>query len=187
MRTLQLFSLKKVLPSSAIASAGLGLLGFVSLATADTYTLCANAANQDGMGSFTFNDVAGPLDGTCGANSAVNMSITTEPDYARLRWDSSATNYPTGLTLGNLGGMNADIRSFTPGEAGDQPYFMLVFTDATQGLGQAGASDQILMLKFRTQRWPAATCLSIRMLLWSIFMTTPPALTWQVGNRTPGR
>lgn len=148
MRSLNVSALKQALPSSAIALALLALIGSAVPAMANTYTLCANAAGQGGFGD-TFTAVAGPLDGTCGTNSAVDMSIATETDYARLLWDSSVTNYPPDLTLGNLGGMNADIGSFTPGQAGDQPYFMLVFTDATQGLGQAAATDQILMLEFQ--------------------------------------
>lgn len=148
MRSLHLSVPKQVLPSSAIALVLLGLVGIASPAAANTYTLCANAAGQGGFGD-TFTSVAGPLDGTCGANSAVNMSIATETDYARLLWDPSVTNYPADLTLGNLGGLNADIGSFTPGQAGDQPYFMLVFTDATGGLGQSASSDQILMLEFQ--------------------------------------
>ena len=76
------------------------------------------------------------------------MSIPKETDYARLRFDSGVAGYPAGLTLGNLAGLNADVL-FTPGQAGGQPYYMLVFTDPTNGLGQTLATDQILMLQFQ--------------------------------------
>jgi hypothetical protein len=64
-------------------------------------------------------------------------------------WKSGVPGYPPDLTLGNLSGLSADVR-FTPGQTGDQPYYMLVFTDPTERLGQASAADQILMLEFQT-------------------------------------
>jgi hypothetical protein len=64
--------------------------------------------------------------------------------YARLAWDSSA-GYPAGLTLGNLGGVAANVQ-FT---GSDEPFYMLAFTDLTKGLGQNNANDQILMIEFQ--------------------------------------
>ena len=147
MKSLKFRFLKQVLPSSAVAVALLGLVGITSPARADNYVLCPSAADRNGNGSYTFTAVAGPLDSSCGANSAVTMTIATEADYARLMFNSSVTGYPAGLTLGNLAGLSADVR-FTGGQAGDQPYYMLAFTDTTKGLGQTAAGDQILMLEF---------------------------------------
>jgi hypothetical protein len=76
------------------------------------------------------------------------MSIPAETDYARLMWDSTVAAYPPGLTLGTLAGAQADVR-FT-GQAGDQPYYMLAFTDSTGQLGQTLPTDQILMLELQT-------------------------------------
>ena len=148
MKSLKFRFLKQVLPSSAVAVALLGLVGITSPARADNYVLCPSAADRNGNGSYTFTAVAGPLDSSCGANSAVTMTISTEADYARLMFDSHVPAYPVGLTLGNLAGLSADVR-FTPGQPGDQPYYMLAFTDTTKGLGQTAAGDQILMLEFQ--------------------------------------
>jgi hypothetical protein len=141
---------------SAAAVALLGLVGFTSPARADVAVLCPSLANQGGSGSNTFTPVAGPLDGTCGANSAVKMDIPTETDYARLRFDSSVANYPAGLTLGNLVGLNAAVQDFT-GQPGDQPYYILAFTDLTGGLGQNANTDEILMLEFQTTTLSGST------------------------------
>lgn len=148
MKLLTFRFFKQALPSSAAAVALLGLVGITSPARADNYVLCPNLANAY-VTSGTITNVAGPLDGTCGTNSAVNMSIPAETQYARLRFDSGVAGYPAGLTLGNLAGLGADVR-FSPGQLGDQPYYMLVFTDLTHGLGQTFATDQILMLEFQT-------------------------------------
>ena len=144
MKSLKFRSFKQVLPSSAVAVALLGLVAITSPARADIYVLCPSAANQNGSGLYTFTSVAGtPI---C-ANSAVKIDIPTEGDYARLMWDSTVAAYPAGLTLGNLAGLSADVQ-FT-GLAGDQPYYMLAFTDPTKGLGQNAPTDQILMLEFQ--------------------------------------
>lgn len=140
----------------AAAVALLGLIAITSPARADVAVLCPSAANQGGAGSDTFTNVVGPLDGTCGANSAVNMHIDIETDYARLRFDSSVANYPAGLTLGNLVGLSADVQDFT-GQPGDQPYYILAFTDPTGGLGQTNNTDEILMLEFQTTTLSGST------------------------------
>jgi hypothetical protein len=102
--------------------------------------LCPNAANQGGFGSDTFTPTAGSQDATCGANSAIIMSITTNTDYARLEWTG------TGLTLGTLGLTTANVTLVAP--AGDQPYYMMTFQDPGNFLG-APAGHQILMLEFQ--------------------------------------
>lgn len=132
--------------SSTAALALLGLVGIASPARADTATLCPSGANQGGFGN-TFTAVAGPLDGTCGANSAINMFIPVQTNYARLMWDSSVANYPVGMTLGSLSGLEADV--IFAGQPGDQPFYMLSFVDLTNGLGQAAAANQILMIQFQ--------------------------------------
>ena len=149
MKSLTFRFLKEILPSSAAALALLGLIGIASPARADDYTLCPNAANQNGAGTYTFTNVPGPLDSTCGANSAVTMNIATEADYARLAWISGSAGYPAGLTLGTLVGLSDNV-AFTPGQAADQPYYMLSFTDPIGGLAGATPGDQILMLEFQT-------------------------------------
>jgi hypothetical protein len=102
--------------------------------------LCPNAANQGGFGSDTFTPAPGSQDATCGANSAIIMSITTNTDYARLEWTG------TGLTLGTLGLTTAKVTLVAP--AGDQPYYMMTFQDTGDVLG-APAGDQMLMLEFQ--------------------------------------
>jgi hypothetical protein len=62
--------------------------------------------------------------------------------YARLQWTG------TGLTLGTLGGATAPV-TFTSGQTGDGPYFMMTFQDIGDVLG-ATAGDQMLMLEFQT-------------------------------------
>jgi hypothetical protein len=148
MKLLKFRFLKQVLPSSAVAVALLGLVAITSPARADSYVLCPNAANAY-VTSGTITNVPGPLDASCGAPSAVKIDIPTETNYGRLRFDSGVPGYPATLTLGNLAGLSANVPAFT-GQPGDQPYFMLVFTDLTGGLGQTAAGDQILMLEFQT-------------------------------------
>jgi hypothetical protein len=65
-----------------------------------------------------------------------------------LAFSSSTPGYPAGLTLGGLAGASANV-SFSGG-AGDQPYYILVFTDSSDSLGQAAATDQIIMLEFQS-------------------------------------
>ena len=140
--------LKQVLPSSAAALALLAILGITTPARATSFQLCPNAASQNGSGSDTFTPtVGGPLD--CGTLSAVTMSISKETDYARLLWDPSVAGYPAGLTLGNLAGLTAAVLE-NAGQPGDQPFYMLAFTDASDSLGQANVSDQILLIEFQS-------------------------------------
>ena len=135
---------------SVAAVALLGVLGLASPAGAASFTLCPNAASDQfsTVGPSAFTNVVGPLDGTCGANSAVKMDIPTEVDYARLAWHAGDPGYPGTLTVGNLGGLSADVR-FSPGQLGDQPFYLLSFVDPTLGLGQGAATDQILFIEFQ--------------------------------------
>src|SRR5436305_2055416 len=105
------------------------LLAIATPASANVFVLCPNGADVYTEG--TSSNVAGPLDGTCGPNSAINVTIPTETAYARLRFDSSVSGYPAGLTLGNLSGVDAEV-AFS-GQPGDQPFLMLAFTDPTHG------------------------------------------------------
>jgi hypothetical protein len=109
--------------------------------------LCPNAATPGGFGG-TATNVSGPLDGTCGPNSAVQLSIPAETDYGKLMFNSSMSGYPAGLTFGNLSSISANV-AFS-GQPGDQPYYLLAFTDASNSLGQASATDQILMIEFQS-------------------------------------
>lgn len=109
--------------------------------------LCATSAGQNGYGGDTFADVAG---GVCGSDTAVQMSIPNDTSgYARLEWTPSAVGYPAGLTLGNLGGLDALV-SLNAQVPGDQPFYMLSFYDASDSLGQTAPTDQILMIEFQS-------------------------------------
>jgi PEP-CTERM motif len=143
-----------LLPSSAAAVALLCSIGITSPASANV-VLCPNAATPGGFGG-TATNVSGPLDGTCGTDSAVKLDIPAETDYGKLQFNSGMSGYPAGLTLGNLSGATADV-DFIPGQAGDQPYFLLDFTDSTNGLGQGSATDQILMIEFQPSTLSGST------------------------------
>jgi len=115
-------------------------------ATAGVITLCPSQATPGGFGG-TATDVVGPLDGTCGAKSAVELDIPASTDYGKLQFNSGMTGWPTGLTLAGLGGLSANVDFSTSGL--DQPYFLLPFVDSSDSLGQASASDQILLIEFQ--------------------------------------
>jgi hypothetical protein len=144
MKSLTFRFFKQMLPSSAVAVALLGLAAITGPARADS--LCPSAASGNGSGTYSITGVAGPLDSTCGANSAEQLTIGNATDYARLAWDSTDAGYPAGLTLGNFGGASAQVGL---DGALDQPFYMLAFTDSTHGLGQTFAADQILMIEFQ--------------------------------------
>ncbi len=122
------------------------LLGVASASMADSVTLCGNLAVVGGFGNNA-TAVAGTHDASCGSNSAVQVSIAHATDYGKLSYTTSTAGYPAGLTLGTLTGLSADM---TGTSAGTQPFFMLSFTDSTQGLGQANAANQILLIEFET-------------------------------------
>jgi hypothetical protein len=129
------------------AIALLGLFTVASPARADVFPLCPSAGTTGGDGTGTFTYVPGPLDGTCGANSAVEMSIPNAVNYAKLTFSSTTAGYPAGLTLGGLSGLSAGV---TLDAASDQPYYELAFTDLSDSLGQTAATDQILLIEFQT-------------------------------------
>jgi hypothetical protein len=119
---------------------------FAISTTALGSTLCPNQAGTGGAGTYTFTNVAGPLDGTCGSDSAVTMTIPDSLDYARLAWVPGNTGYPAaGLTLGNLGGVTASVAV----TSGTDPYYMLIFTDPNDSFLNTTNGDQILMLEFQ--------------------------------------
>ena len=139
--------LRQMLPGSAAAMGLLCSFGLASPARAINVTLCPSAGVVGGFGYTTAN-VVGPLDGTCGTDSAVQISLTNSTTYGKLTFSAGAPpSYPAGLTLGNLLGLSANV-SFTS-NGGDQPYFELAFTDASQSLGQSSATDQILMIELQ--------------------------------------
>ena len=126
------------------AVALLGLVGITSPANANVFVLCPNTASLSSGGTTaTFTPVANPSNANCPI--AETATIATEAGYARLLWDT--TSYPPGLTLGSLQNASASV-DFTAGATGDQPYYVLAFTDPTGGLGQTLATDQIIMLEF---------------------------------------
>jgi PEP-CTERM motif len=145
--------LGQVLPGSA-AAVLLCSFGLASPAKASAVTLCPSAAGVGGFGE-TKALVAGPLDGTCGANSAVEISIPASTDYGKLTFGSGTSGYPPGLTLGGLSGLSSDVL-FTSGGS-EQPYYLLAFTDSSVSLGQASAADQILMIEFQSSALSGST------------------------------
>jgi hypothetical protein len=121
--------------------------GLANPASADAVTLCPNQATVGGSGE-TSTDVSGPLDATCGVDSAVEISIPASTDYGKLQFSTGMPGYPSGLTLGGLEGLSADVSFTTKGS--DQPYFLLAFHDSSDSLGQGNAGDQILMIEFQS-------------------------------------
>jgi hypothetical protein len=136
-------------PTAAGAVMGLTALMLCSItgtAQAGQVTLCPSAGQPGGINE-TVSSVSGPLDATCGPNSAVKFDLQHSTDYARLAFSAGPSGYPSGLTLGGLLGASANV-AFTSGGS-DNPYFMLVFTDGSGSLGQASNTDQILLLEFQ--------------------------------------
>jgi len=120
--------------------------GFATLSTANASTLCPSQATPGGFGN-TITSVSGPLDGTCGANSAVKIDIADSTSYGKPQFRSSMPGFPAGLTLGGLGAASANVAFTTQGS--DQPYFLLPFIDGSNSLRQASATDQILLIEFQ--------------------------------------
>jgi hypothetical protein len=139
----------KALTAAAMAAALLGPLGLSVPAWAgnSTATLCPSSATTGGFGQ-TITAVAGPLDGVCGANSAVQVDIEHSNDYGRLAFDTTSV-YPGGLTLGGLAGVSADITFSGTGSNPPQPFFMLAFQAPGTALGQTNPNNQILMIEFQ--------------------------------------
>jgi hypothetical protein len=137
----------RVVQPAAIGTGALAILaGFGLMAPAKATTLCPNQATVGGLGETSTN-VSGPLDGTCGANSAVKIDIADSQNEGKLAFQSTMPGFPAGLTLGGLGGASADV-VFTS-QGADQPYFLLPFVDSSDSLGQASATDQILLIEFQ--------------------------------------
>ena len=122
----------RALPGGAAALL-LFSFGLAGPARAGEVTLCPRQATPGGFG-FTATVVSGPLDGSCGANSAVQLNIPASTDYGTLQFNASTPGYPTALTLGGLSGLSANV-DFSSGGS-DQPYFLLAFTDTSGSLGQ---------------------------------------------------
>jgi hypothetical protein len=138
MKSLSIRSTNPTFSYSALAIALLGLSAVASPAKADTFPLSPTIATEGGFGN-TFST----------SGSSVTMSITNDTNYAKLTWgdDSSVSTpgYPAGLTLGNFGGATANVTDLS----GGQPYYELAFTDSSDSLGQAAATDQILLIEFQ--------------------------------------
>jgi hypothetical protein len=139
--------LQQIVPGSA-AVALLCSIGLASPARAGVseVTLCPSAATPGGFGGAA-TGVPGPLDATCGVNSAVMLAIPDSSDYGKLQFNSGMAGYPAPLTLGGLFGLSANVSYSTGGT--DSPYYLLAFTDSSDSLGQNAAGDQILMIEFQ--------------------------------------
>jgi len=116
----------------AVAIALLGLVGITIPARANDIAVCPSDAVVNADYPFT----------TSGC--AATITVSNLLNYSRLMWDSTVPGYPA-VDLGELGGVSAGVTNSGAG----QPYYMLAFTDSTDGLGQTNAADQILMLEFQ--------------------------------------
>ncbi len=129
------------------------LCSFGMSSPASAVVVCPGSGTVGGI-SQTSSAVAGPLDGSCGTNSAVQISIPASTDYGKLTFSGTPAGYAA-TTLGNLLGLSANV-AFTSGGT-DQPYYELAFVDGTQSLGQASSSDQILMIEFQPSALSGST------------------------------
>jgi hypothetical protein len=110
----------------------------------------ATATNTNGYGGYTVTSVPGP-NGTCGAGSAVQLSIPNDQSgYARLEWTQGTGGVPTPLTLGSLTGLDANV-SLTAQAPLDQPFYMILVQDPTdyKALGLTNPDDQLLFIQFQ--------------------------------------
>ena len=122
--------------------------GLAASNIANANTLCPNQATVGGFGN-TSSSVSGPLDGSCGANSAVKIDIANSTSYGKLVFSSGMPGYPTGLTLSGLSGGSASANVVFTSKGSDQPFFLLPFVDSSGSLGQGSATDQILFIEFQ--------------------------------------
>jgi hypothetical protein len=97
-------------------------------------TMCASEAAQGGFGSDSFTSGTGPA--PCG--TSITLGLTSNGDEAALGWHPTYAGFPPGLTLGNLGGMNASVS----GALGDQPFLYIAFSDTALAGG-----DQLLLIE----------------------------------------
>jgi len=138
-RNFRFSSARYMTPSSVAAVALLGLAGMGSPARADS--LCPTTATEGGFGnSFSTSAESGACP------TAVTMNITNAQNYAKLEWAPGAGGYSAGFTLGNLTGLSAQVGLDANS---DQPYYILEFIDPSDSLGQANATDQIIMIEFQ--------------------------------------
>jgi hypothetical protein len=122
--------MRKLIPMAALAMAA----GLAASSAASANTLCPSQATPGGFGGTSTN-VSGPLDGACGANSAVKLDIPASTDYGKLMFESSMPGFPAGLTVGGLAGASANVAFSSNGS--DQPYFLLPFVDSSSSWAKA--------------------------------------------------
>jgi hypothetical protein len=134
--------LGKTLPGSAAAFL---LCSFGMSNSASAVVVCPDSGAVGGI-SETSSFVPGPLDGTCGAGSAVQINIPASTDYGKLTFNGTPAGYPATI-LSNLLGITANVAFTSAGS--DQPYYELAFYDGSDSLGQNSSSDQILMIEFQ--------------------------------------
>lgn len=132
----------------ALMLCALGAPHSASAGTAISICPTSGTVGGSGLPDETTSNVAGPLDGTCGANSAVMISIAQSQEYGKLTFSSSSAGFP-GTVLGDLLGMSASV-AFTSGGGADQPYYELAFIDGSGSVGQSNPGDQILMIEFQS-------------------------------------
>ena len=119
-------------------------LAIMPAALADNLVV-AQGAGSNGSGTGNYN-ITTNGNGTVTLTTGQN-GTATKNDYARLAWYSStATGYPAGLTLGNLGGITASV-ALTAGT--DPPFYLLAFTDAGDPFLNTTTGDQILLIEFQ--------------------------------------
>lgn len=118
-------------------------------ALASTSTLCASDAGSGfGVsGTSTFGVPVAPASQLYNAScTAGALTITTtDDDNALAKWHTSAPGYPTGLTLGQLEGLNAPV--ITSGTGGSEPYYDIAFIATNNSLGAGTSGDLITLLE----------------------------------------
>jgi hypothetical protein len=114
------------------------LMAFASV-PAVAATLCPSATTGGTSGTGSYNLVT-ETGGAC--PSAAVLAVGNNVDESELKFHPTDPNFPAGLTLGGLTGLDASVSS----EFGDQPFFQLAFVDGSGSVGDT-AGDIILLLE----------------------------------------
>lgn len=138
--------LRQAWAGSAVAAGLLLAFALANSARAADISLCPSSGVVGGIGE-TSGDVSGPLDGTCGDDSAVMVSITQSTQYGKVAFTAGTPGFPTGVPLSGLVSLSSNVLFSGPSNA--QPFYMLAFTDSSKSLGQSSATDQILLIEFQ--------------------------------------
>ena len=114
-------------------------------------TLCASGASTGGEDSSTSGVSVAPTSAlynfSCTAG-ALTIGLDQNTGSGLVKWHTSAPGYPTGLTLGELQGLNAPVIT---DPAGYQPYYDIAFKASDGDAAALGATsgDTITLLEFQ--------------------------------------